>query len=229
MSDVDDISSAGGPPDDTADAFAALQGWRLLMEDSEERSRARRDPANRRIPPWELLAYAERRDGVADMKMERALRANPLNMKLYMIYLGNLADASSPVAMAASGTEALSRRIGPHRMDIVQETGERWMVIRLAGDETDASGALSASTDEVGRDLGTKGRDAPRDTPDHAAYAIEARAADGTGVRIELGRPVAGTLSLPLDPAFPELAELGSILARPDSALFLIRMTGGGA
>jgi hypothetical protein len=194
--------------EEAAERFAAIQGWRILIEEDGERRRLRTDPPARRLPLWDILDYAERGDSLADISVERALRANPANMKAYLRFLTGCAEAVSPVAMAASGAEALSRQVGPHRIDIVEETSGRWLAVRLAGDAQEA-----ASGGKLHR----------------TAYAIEARAEDGTGVRVDLGRPVAHTLSLPLDPAYPELAELARILARPDCAIFLIRVAENGA
>lgn len=194
---------SGLDSEEAAERFSALRGWRILIGEDGERRRLRADPAARRLPLWDILDYAERGDSVADIATERALRANPANMKAYLKFLTGCAEAASPVAMAASGAEALSRRVGPHRLDIVEESSGRWLAVTLAGDAEDAASG---------------------EKPHRTAYAIEARAEDGTGVRVDLGRPVARTLSLPLDPAYPELAELARILARPDCAIFLIRV-----
>lgn len=61
--------------------------------------------------------------------------------------------------------------------------------------------------------------------PQPVAYSIEARAPAGTGVRLDLGRPVGPVLQILLSEDFPETKALKTLLAQPETILFLMMKT----
>lgn len=146
-----------------------------------------------RISVLRLMRYAARTDSVADLELESHLRRNARDRALYTRLLANSSSAWTPVARAASGGQVTSRRIGPHRAELVREGAGSWLVISLGEDH-------------------------------RMPFAIEARGTDGSGVRVHLGMPVNGSLSLPLDPDFAELRDLEALFGKPETALFLIRL-----
>lgn len=187
--------------------FTAAEGFRQLTEQEPEdvastpgqveRPDGGRHDRGRhhggRISVLRLMRYAARTDSVADLEIEAHLRRNVRDRALYTRLLANSSSAWTPVARAASDGQVTSRRIGPHRAELVREGKDSWLVISLGEDH-------------------------------RMPFAIEARGADGAGVRVHLGMPVNGSLSIPLDPAFAELRDLEALFGKPETALFLIRL-----
>ena len=164
-------------------AFAALQARRAAADEGS---------GTRPVPASRIVAYARRGDAMADLALERALRAEPGLQRLYRRALAGVAQASSIRAAAASGTQVTHRRIGAHRLEIVTEADDMpWLVLRLA------EGAAPVTM-------------------------IELLAPDGTARRLALGAPIDGVIQLPLDPAFPELAGIAGLIGDPGSEIHLL-------
>jgi len=139
-----------------------------------------------------LIGYARRRDGLTDLAVERLLRQNPAARRIHDRALGGHALARSDMAMAAAGGTHVSRKVGAHRVELIEESeGVVYLVIYVAGEGV-------------------------------VPTAIEVRDTEGNGARLALGMPIGGIIQLRLDLSKPEPQQLGAALARTDSAVFLL-------
>lgn len=63
--------------------------------------------------------------------------------------------------------------------------------------------------------------------PGSSGYEIEARDNQAEGVRVRVGAPIEGIISIRIDPRFPELEDLARLLEDPTSSLWLLRVLEG--
>ncbi|MCB1359494.1 MAG: hypothetical protein KDK53_24275 [Maritimibacter sp.] len=128
--------------------YAALQEARALSERRETHAEA----TGHTIPASRIIAYARRADAVADFAVERALREQPSLRRIHDKALVAHAVAHSPRAIAAAGATQVSRMVGAHRVELIEEAGGAYLVIHLG------SGTASVDTIEVRTPDGSGGR-----------------------------------------------------------------------
>ena len=189
MSRVDDgKADQGAGEGGEAEAFTALRDARALAE-------AAAMPGAAGVSAAHLWHHAAREGDAIDLRIERHLRRHPGARMVYARALAARAAGFSSIAAAAASDRVLARRLGPHRLQLIDEGGITWLTLTLG----DVAGA------EAGR-----------------RYALEALGADGSSQRIDLGAPIDGVLQVPLEPRFAELARLKALLERPDTAVYLL-------
>ena len=93
------------------------------------------------IPASRLIAYARREDAVADFALERHLRLNEAARRIHHSALGVRALAQSDMAMAAAGGTQVTRSVGAHRLELIEEDEGVYLVIYL-GAGTPIPGAI---------------------------------------------------------------------------------------
>lgn len=125
--------------------FAAVEDARALSESGLGASKAR--PS---ITAGQLIDYARRTDPIFNLAIERRIRENRSARTVYMNALGHTAIAGSPVAIAASGERAMSRMLGPHRMECIEDHEGLVLVIHLAKGEPVPSSLEVRSADGQG-------------------------------------------------------------------------------
>lgn len=104
------------------EAFMALQ--RLSAREDMSGSHGPGLPASR------IVAYAQRKDAILDLKVERALRHHAGVRALHATALGRAAVASS-VSVAAAADQLTERRIGDWNLQILEEADDvPWLIIR---------------------------------------------------------------------------------------------------
>ncbi|MGP9791951.1 hypothetical protein [Roseinatronobacter sp. NSM] len=79
-----------------------------------------------------VLAYAKRSGNVADLRMERCLLETPHWRRLYLDQLRGTAVAFSDHARAASEQVVLSRDIGSHRLELIDDVDGAILLITLS-------------------------------------------------------------------------------------------------
>ena len=171
-----------------AEAFAALRDARAMAE-------AATSPGAAGISAARLWHHAAREGGAIDLRIERHLRRHRGARAVYARALAARAEGFSPMAAAAASARVQERRLGPHRLQLIDEGGITWLTL------TPGEGTRL----EAGR-----------------RYGLEALGADGSSQRIDLGAPIDGVLQVPLEPRFADLAKLQALLERPDSAVYLL-------
>ena len=82
-----------------------------------------------------LLQYGTRPNAVVDLDVERLLRASMTVRLMYGTALGRAARSVSPMAAAAAGERATRRMIGEDLLEVIEEDGASFLVLRLAADE----------------------------------------------------------------------------------------------
>lgn len=104
------------------EAFMALQ--RFAARDEIEGCRQPDLAASR------IVAYAQRKDAILDLEVERALRSHAGARALHAGSLGRVAVASS-LSVAAAADQVTERHIGDWHLEILQEADNApWLVIR---------------------------------------------------------------------------------------------------
>jgi hypothetical protein len=140
-----------------------------------------------------LLAYARRPHGApADFAIEQAIRTSPAVSRRYRNLLAVLAQASSPLALAASTDDVPSRTVGSWRLRVSAPPGLPPVLVLEQQD------------------------------PAPAPVAIEAVGADGESVRLRLPEPINQAIQVPLDHDVSNLARFHSLIANPDTEIFLL-------
>lgn len=109
--------------DDQLSRFAAFRDAAELAEAG--------DDIEAGIPASRLIAYARREDAVADLALERHLRANAAARRIHDRALQARAVAQSNMAMAAAGGTQVTRVIGAHRLEVIEEAAGVYLVIYL--------------------------------------------------------------------------------------------------
>ena len=145
-----------------------------------------------------LMAYARREAAhLHDLRIERALRANPMARALYLQALQQLArDASLQAAAAAAGGIHRRPLQGGGVLEIIEDEGGAFLVIRL-GETTMAESA--------------------------SPTMLEVRTPEGEGGRTALPPPDEGIVQRRLDSRREDERQLLTLLTtRPDAAVFLL-------
>ncbi|MBU1175859.1 MAG: hypothetical protein KKH72_10705 [Alphaproteobacteria bacterium] len=124
------------------------------------------------IPASRLIAYARREGAVADFALERHLRTSAAARRIHDRALEMHALAHSDIAMAAAGGTQVSRVVGAHRLELIEEDAGVYLVIYLG------AGASVPGAIEV-RD--TKG--------DGARLALGAAMGGIIQLRLDLAKP----------------------------------------
>ena len=119
--------------DDQLSRFAAFRDAAELAEAG--------DDIETGIPASRLIAYARREDAVADLALERHLRANAAARRIHDRALQARAVAQSDMAMAAAGGTQITRSVGAHRLELIEEDEGVYLVIYL-GAGTPIPGAI---------------------------------------------------------------------------------------
>ena len=173
-----------------ADLFRAACVDAIGDDDGDdERRRAAAAPA----PSMRaLLAYARRDRRVpADFSIEQAIRTDPAVTRRYRNLLAGVANAFSPVALAAASDPVPGRVIGHWRLRVSEPAGLSPVLV----------------LEEI--------------APAPAPTAIEA-VGPGGPIRLALPAPVRGSIQLPLDGDFAELAAFHRLIADPETAIALL-------
>jgi hypothetical protein len=127
------------------EAFMAL---RRLSARAERAGSGQSGPIASRI-----VSYAQRKDAILDLEVERALRYHAGARALYAEALGRVAIASS-LSVAAAADEVSERRIGDWHLQILQENDDlSFLVIRAAEDGEEISMMELRLPDGTGRRL----------------------------------------------------------------------------
>jgi hypothetical protein len=152
-----------------------------------------RETTARRPSMSALLAYAKRPHGApADFLIEQAIRTDPAVSRRYRNLLAVMAQATSPVALAANTDEVPSRTVGKWRLRVSAPPGLPPVLVL------------------------------EQQYPAPAPAAIEAVGADGESVRLRLPEPINQAIQVPLDHDVAELARFHSLIASPDTEIFLL-------
>jgi hypothetical protein len=112
-----------------------LRRFNVLRDASEMREPGSAN-AEELIAASRLIAYAKRCDAVADLEIERLLRRNPRARMIHHRALTTRAQARSNMAMAAAGGTSVTRRVGAHRVELLEEADAVYLVIYLVNEET---------------------------------------------------------------------------------------------
>jgi hypothetical protein len=140
-----------------------------------------------------LFAYARRPHGApADFAIEQALRTDPVISRRYRNLLAVMAQATSPVALAANTGDVPSRIVGNWRLRVSAPPG---LPPVLVLEEQD---------------------------PAPPPAAIEAVGSDGQAVRLQLPEPINHAIQVALDHDVSDLAKFHGLLANPDTEIFLL-------
>lgn len=127
------------------EAFMALQ--RLSAHDESV------VPGQLRATASRIVAYAQRKDAVLDLEVERALRRHAGARALHAAALGRVAVASS-LSVAAAADEVNERRIGDWHLQILRETEDvPWLILRAPEGGAEISMMELRLSDGTGRRL----------------------------------------------------------------------------
>jgi hypothetical protein len=140
-----------------------------------------------------LLAYA-RRDhrAPAIFAIEQAIRTDPATAHRYRNLLAGMAIAFSPVALAAATDPVPSRVLGQWRLRVSQPQGLSPVLVL----ENLASAPAPTAIEAVGPAVGP--------------------------IRLPLPEPVRGSIQLPLDGHFAELAAFHRLITDPQTSIALL-------
>lgn len=108
----------------------------LFAATADARELAQAESAAPTVPAGRIAAYARRDDPVIDLAMERLLRGDARARHIYQMTLAGATAAVSQLAIAASGEKVLTRSVGPHRLEIIEDAGGVVLILHLAGGET---------------------------------------------------------------------------------------------
>lgn len=99
---------------------------------------ARTAPPSSLVPVSSLCSYAERADGLFDLKIERLLREQPMARSVYSKAVGNMASSYSLMAAAAGGARANTRVVGNYKLEIVDEEEIAYIVLHQTSEDEHA-------------------------------------------------------------------------------------------
>jgi hypothetical protein len=175
-----------------AEQAVAADLFRAIVDDAANAARE-----STRVPATPsmqaLLTYTRRpRSAPADFAIEQAIRTDPAVSRRYRNLLALTAQAVSPAALAAATDAVPSRVVGNWHLRVSAPDG-LWPVLVLE-----------------------QQNQAP------APAAIEAVGSDGRSIRLRLPQPVNEAIQIPLDSDVSELAEFHSLIADPQTEIFLL-------
>lgn len=104
--------------------FARAQDWRHLTD--PDRPRRTRPSFTR------FVNHATRGPGdPVDLEVERYIRKSEGARRFYFGLLDRVAEASSPVALAASGEKVTERRLGQNLVELIREDSGDYLVVTI--------------------------------------------------------------------------------------------------
>ena len=162
----------------------------ISLLDASDLATARADKPS--LSAARLVRYARRRDSVLDFAIEQQLRQNPVIMRLYNNLMQQTSMAYSPMAIAAGDGMIVKRMIGPHQLELVEDGGDQFVIIRLGGHL------------------------------DQPPRLLEIRCENKGAVRLTLPRPVGKIMQMQLDLEAEDGKTAFELLGDPASALFLM-------
>jgi hypothetical protein len=142
-----------------------------------------------------LLAYVRRdHDAPADITIERAICTDPTTARRYINFLAGIAQASSPVAIAAASKVVPERTIGKWHLRVSAPAGQLPVLVLTQREPASAPAAIEA--------VGT--------------------GHEGGMVRLPLPKPVNHAIQLPLNDDVAELAAFHRLIADTSTQIFLL-------
>lgn len=118
---------------------AHLRHFSALQDASELRERGPMD-AEKLEPASRLIGYARRSNTLVDLAIERFLKNNQMARKIHNSALATHALAWSETAMAAAGGTQISRKVGAHLVELIEEDIGVYLVVRVAHNKTEPTG-----------------------------------------------------------------------------------------